>query len=171
MIKSLRDKLADSAGTPGLRVCIHRGAHQIGGTCIELECQGLRIVLDVGVPLDADDPATVEMPDVTGLNTDDPSLLGIVISHPHQDHYGLASRVPAGTPFLMGAATERILSAAADFTLDFGTFANLGEVAVGDGGAILPFYNDSYNLTVIPEPGTALLMGLGLAGLATQRRR
>jgi len=60
---------------------------------------------------------------------------------------------------------------ATDFTLDFGTIEDLGAAAIGDGGSILAFYNDSYNLTVIPEPGTALLMGLGLAGLATQRRR
>ncbi len=110
---------------PGLRVCIHRGAHQIGGTCIELESQGKRLVLDVGIPLDADDPATVKMPDVPGLSTEDSSLLGIVISHPHQDHYGLASRVPKGTPFLMGAAAARILAAAADFTPSGGTFENV----------------------------------------------
>ncbi len=58
-----------------------------------------------------------------------------------------------------------------DLNLDFGTIEDLGAAAIGDGGSILAFYNDSYNLTVIPEPGTALLMGLGLAGLATQRRR
>ncbi|MDP6631517.1 MAG: MBL fold metallo-hydrolase, partial [Kiritimatiellia bacterium] len=92
-----------------MKVCIHRGAHQIGGTCVELECQGKRLVLDIGVPLDADDPAKVAMPPVAGLIATDPSLLGIVISHPHQDHYGLAARVPEGTTFLMGAATERIL--------------------------------------------------------------
>jgi len=108
-----------------LRVCIHRGARQIGGTCIELECLGKRLVLDVGVPLDADDPATVEMPDVAGLNAENPSLLGIFISHPHQDHYGLASRVPKGTTFLMGAATERILAAAADFTPSGGKFEHV----------------------------------------------
>ena len=113
------------AAESGLRVCIHRGAHQIGGTCVELECAGKRLVLDVGVPLDADDPATVEMPNVSGLNAEDPSLLGIVISHPHQDHYGLAARVPKGTTFLMGAATERILAAAADFTPSGGAFESV----------------------------------------------
>jgi len=30
---------------------------------------------------------------------------------------------------------------------------------------------DTFALAVVPEPGTALLMGLGLAGLATVRRR
>ncbi len=57
-----------------------------------------------------------------------------------------------------------------DVTLTFGV-GQFGNAAIGDGGAILAFYNDSYNLTVIPEPGTALLMGLGLAGLAANRRR
>ncbi len=107
---------------PGLRVCIHRGARQIGGTCVELASQGKRLVLDLGMPLDTDDPDSVEMPDVGGFADEAPSLLGIVISHPHQDHYGLASRVPGGTTFLMGAATERILAAAADFTPSGGRF-------------------------------------------------
>jgi molybdopterin molybdotransferase len=31
-----------------MNICIHRGAHQIGGTCIELESQGKRLVL--GLP-------------------------------------------------------------------------------------------------------------------------
>jgi ribonuclease J len=108
-----------------MNICIHRGAHQIGGTCIELESQGKRLVLDIGVPLDADDPATVKMPPVPGLDAPDSTLLGIVISHPHQDHYGLASRVPKGTTFMMGAATERILDAVADFTPSGGTFENV----------------------------------------------
>ncbi len=124
ILRRLQELIGDGASR-GLRVCIHRGAHQIGGTCVELECEGKRLVLDIGVPLDADDPSAVEMPAVSGLSAEDPSLLGIVISHPHQDHYGLASRVPKGTPFLMGAATERILAAAADFTPSGGKFENV----------------------------------------------
>ncbi|CAN0621699.1 protein of unknown function [Burkholderia multivorans] len=30
-----------------MRVCIHRGSKQIGGSCIELEAKGQRIVLDL----------------------------------------------------------------------------------------------------------------------------
>jgi len=105
-----------------MRVCIHRGAHQIGGTCIELQAQGKSLLLDIGMPLDADDPDAVEIPNVKGLKVEDPSLLGIVISHPHQDHYGLASRIPDSIQFLMGADTESILAAAADFTPSGGKF-------------------------------------------------
>lgn len=63
-----------------------------------------------------------------------------------------------------------VQAAARAFTLDFGTMLDLGAGAIGDGGSLLSFGNTQYALTVIPEPGTALLMGLGLAGLAARRR-
>ena len=55
------------AAEDAFRVCIHRGTQQIGGTCIELACEGGRILLDLGLPLDAGDtdPATL-LPDVPG---------------------------------------------------------------------------------------------------------
>jgi ribonuclease J len=107
-----------------MRVCIHRGAKQIGGTCIEIESQGKRIVLDIGQPLDSTDATSTEMPAVPGLKKADASLLAVVLSHSHLDHYGLAFRVPKTIPFLMGAATQRILEAAAVFTPSGGTFEN-----------------------------------------------
>ena len=42
------------------RVKIHRGAREVGGSCIELEAAGRRLVLDLGRPLDA--PLGVEVP-------------------------------------------------------------------------------------------------------------
>jgi hypothetical protein len=62
------------------------------------------------------------------------------------------------------------IAAPSSLTLNFGTQFDLGWVAVGDGGAVLPFSNATLDVTVVPEPGTALLMGLGLAGLAIRRR-
>jgi len=90
-----------------VRVCIHRGAEEIGGTCIELEAEGARIVLDLGLPLDAE-LGEVALPAVPGLAAADPSLLGVVISHPHQDHYGLAHLVPRETRFLVGRAAAAL---------------------------------------------------------------
>jgi len=97
-----------------MHVCIHRGTHEIGGTCVEIESQGRRIVLDVGLPLEAD-PADVPLPLVAGFAESDASLLGVVISHPHLDHYGLAHKLPHGTPILIGSAAEKILNAASVF--------------------------------------------------------
>src|SRR5437868_9296280 len=64
------------------RSCVHRGTQQIGGTCIELSCDGARILVDLGLPLEADDtdPITL-LPAVSGLLTPDPSLLALVLSH------------------------------------------------------------------------------------------
>lgn len=99
-----------------MRFCIHRGSNEIGGTCIELESQGGRIVLDVGLPLDEPNPESMPLHPVSGFEEKDPSLLGVVISHPHQDHYGLAYRLPEETTFLIGKAARNILEAADDFT-------------------------------------------------------
>ncbi|HBK05614.1 MAG TPA: MBL fold metallo-hydrolase [Acetobacteraceae bacterium] len=106
-------------------VCIHRGTQQIGGTCIELSCQGQRILLDLGLPLDAGetDPAAL-MPPIAGLDTPDSSLLGLVLSHGHADHWGLAPHASVALPIVTGAATRRILRAAAAFVpraVPFGT--------------------------------------------------
>jgi len=92
-----------------MRICIHRGTREIGGTCVEVESQGKRIVLDVGMPLDMPRPDQMQIHPVPGFEAPDPSLLGVIISHPHQDHYGLASRLPTETTFLIGEAARRIL--------------------------------------------------------------
>ncbi len=97
-----------------MRVCIHRGSSEIGGSCIEIESQGKRIVLDIGLPLDADEDPM--LPPVPGFYRVDESLLAVIISHPHQDHYGLAHKLPAETQFLIGEAAERILRAATLFS-------------------------------------------------------
>ena len=47
---------------------------------------------------------------------------------------------------------------------------NFGLTGVGALGASLPASGETFSLTVVPEPGTALLMGIGLAGLAIPRR-
>lgn len=99
-----------------MKVCIHRGTKEIGGTCVEIEAQGKSLVLDVGLPLDASDPDEIPLHPVKGFAAPDASLLGVVISHPHQDHYGLAYRLPEETPFLLGKAAEAILDAAALFS-------------------------------------------------------
>ena len=99
-----------------MRICIHRGTKEIGGTCVEIESQDKRLVLDVGLPLDAPADDTFPLHPIRGFESSDPSLLGVVISHPHQDHYGLAHRLPVETNFLIGEAAQAILAAAALFS-------------------------------------------------------
>jgi mRNA degradation ribonuclease J1/J2 len=76
-----------------MRVRIHRGTKEIGGNCIELSSGGKTLVLDMGMPLTAPDPASVKLPESDGLQGDDHNFLGIVVSHPHSDHYGVLTRL------------------------------------------------------------------------------
>ena len=99
-----------------MRACIHRGTKEIGGTCIEIESQGQRIVLDVGLPLNVADPDDFPLHPIKGFKKPDPSLLGVIISHPHQDHYGLAYRLPEETHFAIGRGAAAVLEAAGIFT-------------------------------------------------------
>jgi len=101
-----------------MRLCIHRGAHQIGGSCVELEASGHRLLLDLGLPLDTEENTPALLPKVKGLLEPDPSLLGVLVSHPHMDHYGLLAHIRPELPVAMGAASRRILEAAAPWMRD-----------------------------------------------------
>ena len=96
-----------------MRARIHRGAHEVGGNCVELEAQGGRLILDLGRPLAAPPDADVPLPAVPGLqNGGDRSLVGLLLSHPHLDHYGLVGKIASDVPVFLGEAASRILQAA-----------------------------------------------------------
>lgn len=111
-----------------MRICIHRGTQEIGGTCIEIEAQGRRIVLDLGLPLDAPDREAHEdlLPPVPGFTEPDDSLLGLLISHPHRDHYGLAPRVRSELPVYIGEDAHGIMKAASAYVPGGHSFADPG---------------------------------------------
>ena len=109
-----------------MKIRIHRGTKEIGGTCIEIEAQGKRIALDVGLPLDApDDPEEHEslLPQVPGFREPDESLLGVLISHPHLDHYGLAKYIRPEVPVYIGEAAHNVMKAASAYVPNGRSFA------------------------------------------------
>ncbi|MCB0869337.1 MAG: hypothetical protein KDB52_00755 [Solirubrobacterales bacterium] len=98
-----------------MKARIHRGASEVGGSTVELEAGGQRLVLDVGLPLS---PSKVRyrdlLPDVPGLWAEgDGSLLGVLVSHGHLDHCGLADLVRPEIPVFMSEAGRRVLEQAA----------------------------------------------------------
>lgn len=93
---------------------VHRATTQIGGNCIELATNtGSRIILDVGRPLDAPPDAVGLLP--CSLDVSSP-LDGVLISHPHQDHYGLLNEVPGHWPVYSGPAAAKLMAITAELT-------------------------------------------------------
>lgn len=77
---------------------IHRSASEIGGNCIELKASdGTRILLDAGRPLDAPERVAARSLVPSTLDTTSP-LEAVLLSHPHQDHYGLLQGLPSNWP-------------------------------------------------------------------------
>lgn len=95
-----------------LTLTVHRATDQIGGNCIELQSGDARLVLDVGRPLDAPNDARGLIP--TTLDLTKPAT--ILISHPHQDHYGLLDEAPPDWPVRCGEPTRRLMTLTAGLT-------------------------------------------------------
>jgi len=121
-----------------MNLCIHRGAKEIGGSCVETEADSQRLLLDLGLPLDAE-LGEAPLPTISGLEILDESLLGIAISHAHLDHYGLAAKVRQRVPVLIGKGASRIINAARLFFPDAPNFLRTIEIKNKKPIALGPF--------------------------------
>ena len=100
-----------------IKLRIHRGAKEIGGNCIELNAAGKTLLLDLGMPLTVSNQVEVPLPDVLGLaEGGNDNFLGVVLSHPHADHYGLLSQAAKNTRVFLGEDAQKLLRAALPFT-------------------------------------------------------
>lgn len=99
-----------------MQITIHRGTHEIGGTCVEVYSKNTRVIIDYGLPLDEafgeklekqlrQEKTTVELIkegilfDIPGLyKGQKPEVDAILISHSHKDHYGMLNFVHPDIP-------------------------------------------------------------------------
>ena len=98
-----------------MKVCIHRGSKEIGGSCVEVISHGKRLVIDLGLPLDAERNDKKYLPNISGLDGNDDSLLAVLISHPHLDHFGLLGHISGNIQVIMGVDARRILTQVSPF--------------------------------------------------------
>lgn len=102
-----------------IRIKIHRGSHQIGGCATEIECDGERILIDLGANLPGtDDTAKITdkmlLESVFGGNGEY-KYDGILFSHYHGDHYGLFEKVPKDIPMYIGETAKEILGIVSEY--------------------------------------------------------
>jgi mRNA degradation ribonuclease J1/J2 len=76
-----------------MKIKIHRGAKEIGGSCVEISSGITTILVDLGLPLDFDgkQPAKSCLTlSLQQLFQKTRAVTGVLLFHPHIDHYGLA---------------------------------------------------------------------------------
>lgn len=150
-----------------MQLVIHRGTHEIGGSCVEITGGQGRLIIDIGVPLvdssgqkfnirdykGYSGPELVEkgiLPNISGLykwdtNNDRPN--GILISHAHIDHYGFYKHIHEDIPFYLGEASHKIMDISAIFNITEGSivqhkYIKSGQpLAIGD-FIVTPFLMD-----------------------------
>lgn len=113
---------------------IHRGTHQIGGTCVELCSCTSRLIIDYGMPLKTSDGRAFDesslqgktvtelinkriLFDIPGLyKGTEPQINGILISHSHKDHYGFIKFVHPDIPLYISEGASNLIKVLNVFT-------------------------------------------------------
>lgn len=91
-----------------MKITIHRGQNQIGGSIIEIASDTTKIILDAGAELDEDIPVA---PQIDGLFSGRASYHAVFISHYHGDHLGLCDQVLPGIPVYIGKGAASVTNA------------------------------------------------------------
>ncbi len=108
-----------------MKIIVHRGAKEIGGTFLEIKSESNRILIDVGYPLflknkPVDDSVASlgpkallklgVLPRIKGLYIwDNPEFDEVIISHAHIDHYGLLKFINPSIPIYLSAGTLKLI--------------------------------------------------------------
>ena len=98
-----------------MKIEIHRGTHQIGGSAIEISTASTRIILDFGNELSLDEKYTPINLDIEGVTKGLPDCNGIVISHYHMDHLGQLTSALPEIPLYMGELSKEVAMISAEY--------------------------------------------------------
>lgn len=89
-----------------MKIRVLKGTDEIGGSCIEISTSNTTILLDYGTPLSSDSQKI----------SIDTKIDAIVISHPHQDHFGEIVNIDTQTPIYCGELSLELMNATKIFT-------------------------------------------------------
>ena len=119
---------------------IHRGTKEIGGSCVEIWTESTLIVVDFGMPLVNTDKTRFDsriiknlsvkelisegvLPDIKGLYEKSGNT-ALVLSHAHQDHFGLIKYANEKCKIYLGKATQKLIEITNLFTNQDWTISN-----------------------------------------------
>ena len=97
-----------------MKLCIHRGTHQIGGIAAEISTASTRILIDMGDELSLDPSfvsAPLHIPGVTDVNG---HCEAVLLTHYHGDHTGQLLRIRPEIPIYAGPLAKDILRLSAE---------------------------------------------------------
>lgn len=92
-----------------MKLCIHRGTHQIGGIAAEISTASTRILIDMGDELSLD-PNFVSAPlNIPGVTDRNGHCDAVLFTHYHGDHTGQMLRIRPEIPIYAGALAKDIM--------------------------------------------------------------
>ena len=94
-----------------MTLTIHRGTHEIGGSCVEICSDKAKILIDLGMPLDYDKRSTEEQ-ELIRRDAEEwcKDVDALFLSHAHADHYGFLDLLPQDTPIYATEETFAMLT-------------------------------------------------------------
>ena len=94
-----------------MTLTIHRGTHEIGGSCVEICTDEAKILIDFGMPLDYDKHTTKEREQIkSGAAEWCKGVDALFLSHAHADHYGFLGLLSQDTPIYATEETFAMLA-------------------------------------------------------------
>ena len=97
-----------------MKLCIHRGTHQIGGIAAEISTASTHILIDMGDEL-SPDPNFVSAPlNIPGVTNGNGHCDAVLFTHYHGDHTGQMLRIRPEIPIYAGALAKDIMRLSAE---------------------------------------------------------
>ena len=133
-----------------MKLTIHRGSKEIGGTCVELQSGASRILIDFGLPLVDENMEQFDsrkirgkskeelirigvLPNIEGLyEGEQPTINAVLLSHPHQDHYGLLPFINPKIPIYLSEGCKELIEVSHFFGQTDFNATNVKSVTVWD---------------------------------------
>jgi len=119
---------------------IHRGTKEIGGSCVEIWTELTRLVVDFGMPLVNPDKTRFNSNEIKKVSArvliekgilpkiqsfyDKSENTALILSHAHQDHYGLINYLHEDCDIYLGKATQKLIELTNLFTNKDWTISN-----------------------------------------------